>query len=371
MITSVSIENFRCFDSLTVEPLGRINLVTGLNGVGKTSLLEAMWLHHGRHNPTLLWNQNLIRTAQLQLNPLPSLARVPGGIRVEAAEEGGSTTWVTVHSSPTESVSLPIDQGGDRGLEPAQESGTAGIAMPFTDVGTLGVAAQATEELVVTFKDRDAEPVKMRGRVVMTAPGLMDVVFPDRPSLSGLPVGVLIAAGRVGIDRPTIDRFSQVLREGREQQLIDALKIVEPRLSNLGILTESGIARVWSRLGEDRMLPMESVGGGLNRLFTIFVAMGAYDEGVVFVDEIENGVHHSAMRRLWENVASFAQRFNLQFFATTHSGECIEAANDVLGSSPDRLFVLHRLYRKDESVRAEAYEGEKLKGALELELDVR
>ena len=40
MITSVSIENFRCFDSLTVEPLGRINLVTGLNGVGKTSLLE-------------------------------------------------------------------------------------------------------------------------------------------------------------------------------------------------------------------------------------------------------------------------------------------------------------------------------------------
>ena len=31
MYASFSVENFRCFDSLTVEPLARVNLIAGQN----------------------------------------------------------------------------------------------------------------------------------------------------------------------------------------------------------------------------------------------------------------------------------------------------------------------------------------------------
>ncbi len=44
MYTSFSVENFRCFDNLTVEPLARVNLIAGQNNVGKTALLEALWM---------------------------------------------------------------------------------------------------------------------------------------------------------------------------------------------------------------------------------------------------------------------------------------------------------------------------------------
>ena len=47
MYTSFTIENFRCFEHLTIEPLARINLIAGKNNTGKTALLEALWLHSG------------------------------------------------------------------------------------------------------------------------------------------------------------------------------------------------------------------------------------------------------------------------------------------------------------------------------------
>ena len=81
--------------------------------------------------------------------------------------------------------------------------------------------------------------------------------------------------------------------------MIEVLKAVEPRLSNLEVLTESGIPRVLCELGEDQMIPLERAGDGLSRLFTIFAAMGVFPKGVILVDEIETGVHHTAMRRLW------------------------------------------------------------------------
>ena len=44
MYTSFSIENFRLFDRLAVESLARVNLIAGENNVGKTALLEALWM---------------------------------------------------------------------------------------------------------------------------------------------------------------------------------------------------------------------------------------------------------------------------------------------------------------------------------------
>ena len=44
MYTSVCISGFRCFGGLTVRPLSRVNLIAGPNNVGKTALLEALWM---------------------------------------------------------------------------------------------------------------------------------------------------------------------------------------------------------------------------------------------------------------------------------------------------------------------------------------
>src|SRR5712671_1514421 len=45
MIQSFSIKNYRGFNDFEFEPLERVNLVTGSNNVGKTALLEALYLN--------------------------------------------------------------------------------------------------------------------------------------------------------------------------------------------------------------------------------------------------------------------------------------------------------------------------------------
>ncbi len=54
MCKSISINNFRCFEDITIEPFKRVNLITGLNNAGKTSLLEAMYLSRVPNKPEKL-----------------------------------------------------------------------------------------------------------------------------------------------------------------------------------------------------------------------------------------------------------------------------------------------------------------------------
>ena len=51
MFKNLRIRNFRAFGDLEIPCLGRVNLVTGKNNSGKTSLLEALFLLCGAGNP--------------------------------------------------------------------------------------------------------------------------------------------------------------------------------------------------------------------------------------------------------------------------------------------------------------------------------
>ncbi len=45
MITALHAENFKSLQDLHLDELRRINLVSGSSGVGKSSLLEALFLY--------------------------------------------------------------------------------------------------------------------------------------------------------------------------------------------------------------------------------------------------------------------------------------------------------------------------------------
>ena len=53
MLKNIRIENFRGIESLDIRRLKRLNLVTGKNGGGKTTLLEAVFLNAGAANASL------------------------------------------------------------------------------------------------------------------------------------------------------------------------------------------------------------------------------------------------------------------------------------------------------------------------------
>ena len=93
--------------------------------------------------------------------------------------------------------------------------------------------------------------------------------------------------------------------------------------------------------------------------------------GMVLVDEIENGLHHMVMRRVWNAIAAFAKRYNVQIFATTHSRECFQAAQEAFKPVAEDDFRLYRIEHSRGKLRAVTYDRETMDAALEFDLEVR
>ncbi len=54
ILPSLEIRQFRILRKLEIERLGRVNLIVGKNNVGKTSVLEAIYLYANPGNPEVL-----------------------------------------------------------------------------------------------------------------------------------------------------------------------------------------------------------------------------------------------------------------------------------------------------------------------------
>ena len=55
ILNSLEIQNFRLFRHLRIERLGRVNLIVGQNNIGKTCLLEALWVYAHRGELAAIW----------------------------------------------------------------------------------------------------------------------------------------------------------------------------------------------------------------------------------------------------------------------------------------------------------------------------
>ena len=74
LLSSFTAVRYKGIDGLALPRLSQANLITGVNGVGKTALIEAIWLFMGRYNPTLLWNANVQRARNAVRNPVDRLS---------------------------------------------------------------------------------------------------------------------------------------------------------------------------------------------------------------------------------------------------------------------------------------------------------
>jgi len=149
------------------------------------------------------------------------------------------------------------------------------------------------------------------------------------------------------------------------------LRLIEPRLKRLAIVVVAGEPILHGDIGAGRLMPLPVMGGGMVRLASLVIHIGNAANGVVLVDEIENGLHYSILPKVWRAIGEVARQFNAQIFATTHSLECIVAAHKAFLESEHYDFCLHRLERTRETIRAVTYDQESLEAAIETGLEVR
>jgi hypothetical protein len=153
--------------------------------------------------------------------------------------------------------------------------------------------------------------------------------------------------------------------------LLEVLRIVEPRLKRIRSISSPGGARLYGDIGLGEMLPLGLLGDGLSRFTSLILKIANAHQGLVLVDEVENGLHYSAVEGVWGAIGAAARRFGVQVFATTHSWECILAAHRAFEASGTYDFRFHRLDRIDDEIRKATFDQAMLATAAVTDLEVR
>ena len=361
MYKSFTIKNFRCFENLTVEPLERINLIAGKNNVGKTALLEALWLHHGYHNPELGLRLQVFRGFENSkrdefLWDMFSEFDPEKTIELSSREQDDlvSSLRITIQEHPTSRVSLR--------QRPVARNGRVSLASEL-------IAQETTVpvESKMLFDYTDTAGKHTQAYAYVESDGIRF----ERPRGVREPDAILLTARQRDTLETLAERFSNLAVDNKEGQIVQILRIIEPRLAGLTVQHRGGSPIIYGDIGAKRRMPLPLMGEGMDRLLGIALAVPEVQDGLLLVDEIENGLHYTIMGKVWEAIADLARNYNVQVFATTHSEECLRAAHQAFVDSQQYDFALHRLERVKGVIRAVTFDRETLTAAVEMDAEVR
>jgi hypothetical protein len=351
MYVEFRVKNFRGFQDLTVGSLGRVNLIAGKNNVGKTALLEALWLHHGPFNPELGFRVNRFRGIR-ELNTDQPLIELFNRLKIDAPIEMFSLSSTGEKSSGRiylrEPSRMPIKSEKDKEfLEPSTAS-----LMSFG------------KEVVIEYTD---ELGKSKQSV---ASFTKDEIRFERQAIKGRSSArFLLAKREMGPD--DISGFSDLEIRGLKAKTIELAQLIEQRLKDLTIIVRGGIPSIWGDIGIGTLLPLQVMGDGLGRWLLLVQAIQRSLGGMVLIDEIENGLHYSVMVDIWRNLALLARQYNVQLFATTHSAECVRSAHKAFTDIDRSDFKFHRLEDIKGTIQVVSYDWETLGAALDTHLEFR
>ena len=202
----------------------------------------------------------------------------------------------------------------------------------------------------------------------------------------GTPIGLFVRVtvpppasdgdGRVGVVLTTtalstelFDTFTRLKRDGKIGGLIAGVQVLHPWIEDLELFSEGGQTLAASGGGR-KLFPLPLLGEGLMRVAQILLTIAKTEKGVILIDEIERGFHYEALPEVWKAIRAAADAVDVQVFATTHSYECIAAANEVFADSPSDLALI-RLQNLHGKVRAIDYPPDVRQSAIEHGSEVR
>lgn len=338
---NIEIKNFRGIDHLKIEDFSRVNIFLGQNSSGKSSVLECLLLLMGMSNPDLPQTINSIRsrsyssfTDLFYLFHNYDWKEVP---RIAADMNDGSKrdmelymTYVFDERSQTDS---------QNGHIPTSETKT------FLNTLKLFFNVESRQK-----KESYSSSITVNQQGLISDKKLAEGYL-EKNSAAFLSSD--LAAGNTAND------LVELAKRKRKDIVTEQLKNFDCRITSLEIL--NNIAYIGLE-GIDQLLAVNMMGDGLRRYLNIVAASANPINNILLIDEIENGLHYSAYKKLWEAIFALAVSTNKQVFVTTHSKETLYRLNEMLEEHAEyrnelSLYTLEQTKLKGHQAYRLPYEG--------------
>lgn len=361
LLTSLKISHFRNHRELCLDRLGRINLIAGRNGAGKTSLLEAVWLFGGADSPALS-------------------ARVENGRGMSTGYSRDVFRDIFYRFDPGQPAHISAQ--GDWGTKPRSlniQLQKSSIQPDLTDLNM----SQTESDVEIIFSYTDDQDCEYLSRAfgyerVISFPSLgsggttESGIQEEAQRIPQRPHSVFMASAHRETEQSVAARLGQLQLQGIDQEILVFLRQLEPKLNALNSITLGSKSVVHASIeGLSRPIPVRLVGEGFNRILELALAMDTARGGQLLVDEIENGLHYSVLQDVFSILSDLAQQFDVQIFATTHSAECIDSAHQAFLHKDTGELAVFRLDRTPERTKAVRFDRENLNTAVQFNMEIR
>lgn len=359
MITSARIKNFKCFADLELSDITPITLVGGQNNVGKSSLLEALFLSFDRHNPNMVLKQ--YRWRGLNSVPIePETLWAPIFFGYDLKKQIAISIELDNHKQ--ENICLKFNpeyiptQIPTKWNEPAD--GSASIQTDTQPSPTFSLDIEYSV---------DSGPLQ-KSHIVTTSEGIGLQI----EKMSSPPCPARFLAARVHTN-PQVEsnRYGKLDIVGKQDSVLEIMQIIEPRLVGLSSISFGETSVIHGDISLGRKIPIQFMGEGTARLLSIVLMLATVRDGILFIDEVENGFHHSIHASVWKAIATAARTYNTQIIATTHSYEFLKAAHEAMSDESAEDFRFIRLDRKGDNIVAKTFDHELFGASLASNMEVR
>lgn len=365
------IQQFRSITDLRINNLGQVNLITGMNNTGKTSLLEAI---------QILASEGSLNTIS-QILRLREEDSVDGNDSFRSNDADNSFLVSSLFPGyPEFSTELPPiriegcqgDRPGTISIKPCwltehrTESGVRQVTIPSP---TLFDEDERLPGLRIQVNDVERLfPLDFFRRGGFRTTRRAELLDERRPPCHYAGTGNGDRTAGLGV------LWDRIALSDLESHVVSALAIIDENISAVSMVGGEGtrggrIAIVRSKRFA-RPVPLKSFGDGVNRLFGIVLSLVNSKDGCLLIDEFENGLHHTVQADAWRMIFHLAAAFNVQVFATTHSVDAVEAFQQIAGNVPENG-VLVRLARRGQSIVSTVFSEDELAVVTRNEIEVR
>lgn len=353
MLKSLLTQNFRGIPNLELENLGRVNLIVGKNGVGKSSILEALYLYATGSSIAAIRNILSDRNEWLA----DSEGALDGG---KLYSNGVSDRIIKIGPIDNPSQTLQIRFVAYKtALQENQNLGH--IVLDASDI-------PADDDFRLGFEIREGNG----------SPRIQSLEFRGAiPRKDRKPPTPFIKSS--GIDDGQLATWwDKVVLTDLEASVMEFLRVISPQIEGISVVGDpSPSLRLPGRVpvvkirGRDEPMSFRSLGEGSSRFLGLSLGIANGKDGMLLVDEVENGVHYSVQQRLWTLMFGMAEKLNCQIFVTTHSWDCVRAFQAATDEYDADGPLLIRIERSGDDVAATSFDRHELTIAVQNDIEIR
>ncbi|MEE0948725.1 MAG: AAA family ATPase [Bacteroidales bacterium] len=349
MFKKIEIERFRGIKKASIDGFKQINLFLGENNCGKSTLLEALFLANGLSNPTLSIVVNKLRSYhKTNLNDL-------------------ELNFYNLDSTLPIKVLLQNEEKRDLTIR-LYEKNNRDISFDDSNVSIASNKLESEYGLMFNFKINDNQynsKLQFNLKEQQTT-----IEFPKQHGKSSRYVDPFISAyippnyAFLG----NKEALENILKNKDENFIVEGLKCIEPRVEGFAFVNEVVLVDI----GKEKRIPINMMGDGTRKIFSILTHLYVCKNGVLLIDEISNGLHYSVMGKLWKVIIKAAIKNNIQLFITTHDYDSIKGLRDTaLGKFDEQVAVFSLLKTSEDELKALHYSLESVDYSINQEIEIR